>query len=274
MSTPMTTPMTTAPATTLTSARPRTGAAPSAATRTLRYALHTTRMTVTNVMFMLFTIAMPVGMYLLFGMLFGDQADGQARGMIMVNMAAYGGLGAAVTAGTQIQEDQRNGFLRQLIVAGLSPRSFLAGSVMAASAVIIPALIAVGLVGLATGVELAPARFLATIGVLWLGLLPTILIGIVLGTVLKGGAAMAGGVITMMAMAIFGGLWMPLEAFPTWMQQLGQAMPTYWISQLGQWTMHGEELPVTGLLVIGAWTLVLGLLCALGMRRAVGLERR
>src|SRR5699024_3283800 len=182
---------TSSPATTLSSARPRTSAAPSAATRTVRYALHTTRMTVTNVMFMIFTIAMPVGMYLLFGMMFGEQGGGDARGIIMVNMAAYGGLGAAVTAGTQIQEDQRNGFLRQLIVAGLSPRSFLVGSVMAASAVIVPALVAVGLVGLATGVELAPARFLATIGVLWLGLLPTILIGIVLGTVLKGGAAMA-----------------------------------------------------------------------------------
>ena len=270
----MNTPMTTAPATTLTSARPRTAAAPSAATRTLRYALHTTRMTMGNVMFMVFTIALPVGMYLLFSMMFGDQAEGQVRTMIMVNMAAYGGLGAAVTAGTQIQEDQRNGFLRQLIVAGLSPRSFLAGSVMAASAVIIPALIAVGLVGLATGVELDLLHFAATVAVLWLGLLPTILIGIVLGTVLKGGAAMAGGVITMMAMAIFGGLWMPLETFPTWMQQLGQAMPTYWISQLGQWTTQGGELPVTGLAVIGAWSAVLGVLCAVSLRGAVGLRRR
>lgn len=264
----------TSTAATTTAATARTTAAPSAATRTVRYALHTTRMTVTNVMFMVFTIALPVGMYLLFGMMFGEAADGQARGMIMVNMAAYGGLGAAVTAGTQIQEDQRSGFLRQLIVAGLSPRSFLAGSVMAASAVILPALIAVGLVGIATGIEVGPESFLATIVVLWLGLLPTILIGIVLGMVLKGGTTMAGGVITMMAMAIFGGLWMPLEMFPSWMQQVGQAMPTYWISQLGQWSMYDGELPVTGLLVIGAWTVVLGGLCALSLRRAVGLKRR
>ncbi|WP_245822515.1 ABC transporter permease [Brachybacterium avium] len=261
---------------TLTSTAPaaRAAAAPSDASRTLRYALHTTAMTVTDVMFMVFTIAMPVGMYLLFGMMFGDQGGGEARGMIMVNMAAYGGLGAAVTAGTQIQEDQRTGFLRQLIVAGLSPRSFLAGSVMAASAVIIPALIAVSVVGLATGVEVGPAAFLLTIVVLWLGLLPTILIGIVLGMVLKGGTAMAGGVVTMMAMAIFGGLWMPLEMFPTWMQQIGHAIPTYWISQLGQWSMYGGDLPVTGLLVIGAWTLGLGVLCALSLRGAVGLKRR
>ena len=253
---------------------PRTAAAPSAATRTLRYAAHTTAMTVTNVAFMVFTIALPVGMYLLFSMMFGAEAEGQARGLIMINMAAYGGLGAAVTAGTQIQEDQRNGFLRQLVVAGLSPRSFLIGSVIAASAVIVPALAAVGLVGLATGVEASPDRFLLTLVVLWLGLLPTILIGLVLGMVLRGAAAMAGGVVTMMAMAIFGGLWMPLEMFPQWMQELGRLLPTYWISSLGQWSLQGAELPVTGLVVIGAWTLVLGALCLVSMSRAVGLQRR
>lgn len=255
-------------------AAPRTAAAPSAASRTLRYAAHTTAMTVTNVAFMVFTIALPVGMYLLFSMMFGDEAAGEARGMIMVNMAAYGGLGAAVTAGTQIQEDQRTGFLRQLVVAGLSPRSFLAGSVLAASAVIVPALLAVGLVGLVTGVEAAPGAFLLTLAVLWLGLLPTILIGLVLGMVLRGAAAMAGGVVTMMAMAIFGGLWMPLEMFPQWMQSLGHALPTYWISDLGTWALYGGDLPLVGLAVIGAWTLALGVLCLASMSRAVGLQRR
>ncbi|GAA1284358.1 MULTISPECIES: ABC transporter permease [Brachybacterium] len=252
----------------------RTTATPSAARRTVHYALHTTRMTVTDVPFMVFTIALPVGMYLLFSMMFGDEADGQARGMIMINMAAYGGLGAAVTAGTKIQEDQRNGFLRQLIVAGLSPRSFLAGSILAASAVIIPALAAVGLVGLVSGVEAAPTAFLATLAVLWLGLLPTILVGLVLGMVLKGGAAMAGGVVTMMAMAIFGGLWMPLEMFPTWMQSFGHAIPTYWISSLGEWALYGTSFPLTGVAVIGAWTAALALLCTVSMSRAVGLSRR
>ena len=252
----------------------RTAAAPSAATRTVRYAAHTTAMTATNIAFMVFTIALPVGMYLLFSMMFGAEAEGQARGLIMINMAAYGGLGAAVTAGTQIQEDQRNGFLRQLVVAGLSPRSFLVGSVIAASAVIVPALAAVGLVGLATGVEASPGRFLLTLVVLWLGLLPTILIGLVLGMVLRGAAAMAGGVVTMMAMAIFGGLWMPLEMFPSWMQSLGHALPTYWISDLGRWALYGGDVPLTGLAVIGAWTLVLGLLCLVSMSRAVGLQRR
>ena len=99
-------------------------------------------------------------------------------------------------------------------------------------------------------------------------------IGLVLGMVLKGGAAMAGGVVTMMAMAILGGLWMPLEMFPDWMQTLGRFIPTYWISRLGEWTMYGGDLPATGLLVIGVWTLVLATVTAVSMSRAVGLSRR
>ncbi|PMC74977.1 ABC transporter permease [Brachybacterium sp. UMB0905] len=251
-----------------------TSAALSPAVRTARYALHSTRMTVTNVMFMVFTIALPVGMYLLFSTMFGDEADGAARGLMMVNMAAYGGLGAAVNAGVQIQEDQRTGFLRQLIVAGLSPRSFLIGSITAASVVILPALLFVGLIGLATGVEASPTQFVTVLAVVWLGLVPTVLIGIALGMVLTGGAASAGGVVTMMAMAIFGGLWLPLEMFPSWMQDLGEALPTYWIARLGEWALLGGEFPTTGLLVIGIWSVVFAGICAVGMRYAVGLKRR
>src|SRR5690625_6325303 len=105
----------------------------------------------------------------------------------MVNMAAYGGLGAAVTAGTQVQEDQRNGFLRQLIVAGMSPRTFLVGSVIAASAVIVPALAAVVAVGVVNGVDVGPLPLLDTLVVLWIGLLPSILIDMIQGSVPHGG---------------------------------------------------------------------------------------
>src|SRR5690625_7072722 len=71
----------TGPAAPAVTAPPRTvGPPPSALRRTLRYAGHTTRMTVTNIFFMLFTIALPVGMYLLFGMLIGEQDGGQVRG--------------------------------------------------------------------------------------------------------------------------------------------------------------------------------------------------
>ena len=78
----------------------------------------------------------------------------------------------------------------------------------------------------------------------------------------------------MMGMAILGGLWLPLEAFPQWMQTIGKGLPSHWIAQLGTWTLHGGELPVTGLIVIVIWTVVLGAICAVSLNKAIGLNRR
>ncbi|EWS79611.1 ABC transporter permease [Brachybacterium phenoliresistens] len=242
--------------------------------RAAAYAYHSIRITLHQVPFVVFTIALPVGMYLLFSMMFGDMGEGAARAGIMVNMAAYGGLGAAVTAGAQIQEDLRTGFLRQLMVAGLTPRGFLIGSLAAASAIVLPALVAVFLTGAVTGVDATPGRMIAAIGVLWAGLLPAILIGLVLGMFLRGSAASAGSVVVMMLMAIAGGLWMPLEMFPGWMQSLGQGLPTFWMSRWGAWALGGPQAPAIGLLVVGIWVAALALTVLLGMRRSRGGSRR
>ncbi|MFC0675349.1 ABC transporter permease [Brachybacterium hainanense] len=247
-----------------------TPAAPSDLARAAAYALHSVRITLHQVPFVVFTIALPVGMYLLFAMMFGDEGGGAARAGIMVNMAAYGGLGAAMNAGARIQDDLRTGFLRQLMVAGITPRGFLAGSLASASAIVLPALIAVFLVGALTGVDLAPGRMVAGIAVLWLGLLPAILIGLVLGMFLRGSAASAGSVVAMMLLAIAGGLWMPLSMFPSWMQTIGHGLPTHWLSQAGIWALGGTGFPVTGVLVVGLWVLVLGGIVLLGMRRSQG----
>lgn len=242
--------------------------------RAAAYAYHSIRITLHQVPFVVFTIALPVGMYLLFSMMFGEMGGGAARAGIMVNMAAYGGLGAAITAGSQIQEDLRTGFLRQLMVAGLTPRGFLLGSLAAASAIVLPALVAVFAVGAVTGVEVGVGRMLAGILVLWAGLLPAILIGLVLGMFLRGSAASAGSVVAMMLLAIAGGLWMPLEMFPSWMQTLGHGLPTYWMSRWGTWTLGGPQAPAVGLLVVGVWVAVLAATVLLGMRASKGGSRR
>src|SRR5690625_7386547 len=87
----------TGPAAPAATAPPRTvGPPPSALRRTLRYAGHTTRMTATNIFFMLCTIALPVDMYLLFDTLVGERDGGQVGGLSVVDLAGYGGGGAAV----------------------------------------------------------------------------------------------------------------------------------------------------------------------------------
>ncbi|MDO5644397.1 MAG: ABC transporter permease [Dermabacter sp.] len=258
-----------------------TGRAPLAAggrrsglARTANYTLASVLMTLRDFLFLFFTIAFPVMMYLFFAAMFGDQADGAARTIILMNMAIYGGLGASMSAGTQLQKDARSGFLRQLTIAGLSPREFLVGCIACGSIVIIPALVVVFAVGAATGAELTVSTFTLGILVLWLALIPTQLIGIALATFLPESAANAASIALLMALAILGGLWFPMDQFPEVMQAIGRLTPAYWVAELGQWAVLGANFPPMALVGIGAWTLALLLVCGIGLRRSVARSAR
>ena len=77
-----------------------------------------------NTPFMVFVIAMPTAMYLMFSAMWGDAvlADGTSFGaVLMTMMATYGGLGAALHAGNAIQAERSTGWLRQIQLTPLRP---------------------------------------------------------------------------------------------------------------------------------------------------------
>lgn len=249
----------------------------SQVTRAARFALASSTVTLRKGMFLFFTIALPIALFLMFNGLFGKASAGSttAGTLIMVNLAAYGGFGAAINAGAMIQLERADGWLRQLMVAGLTPRSFVIGKLVAALVVVLPALVGVYLTGvLVGGVRITLAEAAASLGVLWLGMIPLVLLGLALGLALKPSAVQAAATIGLMGLAIIGGLWMPVEMFPPWMQSIAQVTPTYWIGKLGAWAITGGGLPVRGILVLLAWTVGLALVSSLLLRRAAGSSSR
>jgi ABC-2 type transport system permease protein len=269
--------MTTAPALTTTAAAASPGigrGAPASQTRrTVRFALSSTSTTLRKGMFLFFTVALPILMFLMFNEIFGKEAIGQGGDtvgtFIMVRMAAYGGLGAAVNAGAIIQLERTNGWLRQLMVAGLTPRSFVIGKMVAAMVIVLPALIGVYLAGaLVAGIHLDALEAVRSLLALWIGMLPLVLLGLVVGLALKPSAVGAATTIGMMLLAVAGGLWFPYEMFPSWLQTISRFTPTYWVGELGTWGIIGEDFPVRGAVTLAAWTLGLAVIAALLLGRA------
>lgn len=250
---------------------PTRSAPASQFTRGVRYARSATVVTLSRGMFLFFTIGMPVAMFLLFNGLFGKEAAGDTSygTLIMIRMAAYGGLGAAINTGALIQLERTNGWLRQLMVAGLTPRAFVAGRMAAAMGVVLPVLTAVFLCGIAfAGVRMSPGAALLSLLQLWIGMIPMILLGLVIALALKPTAAQPVITIGMMALAMLGGLWFPAELFPGWLQTVSAFTPSRWLGELGTWSVTGAAFPVQGLLVLIAWTVVLGTLAGLLLGRA------
>lgn len=266
-----TAPVPTARAATRGSALADRGTPASQSSRTVRFAIASTTVTLRKGMFLFFTVALPVLMFLMFNQIFGKQIEGgeTVGTFIMVRMAAYGGLGAAVNAGAIIQLERTGGWLRQLMVAGLTPRSFVIGKMVAAMVVVLPALLGVFCAGLLfAGIHLSAGQMVRSLLALWIGMLPLVLLGLVVGLALRPSAVGAATTIGMMLLAVAGGLWFPYEMFPSWLQTISRFTPTYWLGELGTWGVVGDGFPVRGAITLAIWTLVLAVLAALLLGRA------
>jgi ABC-2 type transport system permease protein len=229
---------------------------------------------VRDVRYLVLAIAMPVGLYLLFTMLFGSHGE-RVEGIpqtveLMVAMAVYGGMWAVFSAtGPRIASERDLRWLRQLRVTPLKAWSLIVSKVIGAMAVALPAIILVCLTAvLVHGVRLPAGEWIALVAAVWLAMLPLTLIGFAIGYLVSGETA--SGVVTVLyfALGALGGLWMPVMLLPQVMQSLAHALPTNRIADLGWKIAAGQTPSAQSLLVLAGWTAAAGVLAVVSYRHA------
>ena len=235
------------------------------------------RRCVRDVRYLLIAVALPIGLYLLFTGLFG--AHGQrAQGLpqpteLMVAMIAYGAMWAVFSAtGPRIAHERAIGWDRQLRATPLSPAAALSGKLLTALAAALPAMALVALTAvLSHHVQLSAAQWLAILTTMWAGVLPLALLGLAIGYLTADDIAFPITMALYFALGALGGLWIPLSVMPLAMVQIGQALPSNSVAQLG-WRIAGGQASVPrAVLVLTAWTLGSGLIALLAYRhRATG----
>lgn len=247
-------------------------------TATVHYGLHTARLTLKNWAYLIFTVGMPLVMYVLFDQLFGSEqaAPGvTVSALVMIQMAAYGSLGAAMSGGSFLALERRTGWFRQLTITGLPPRGFLIARGLVVCLLVLPALILVCAAGYLIGGVRAPlAAWPAAIGLMWLSLIPLALLGLVIGVWVKGEAVQGVATLSMLVLSLAGGLWFPASIMPHTMQVIAKFLPSYWIARFGEWPFLHGSFPWLGIVVLGAWSLACVLLGAVGYRRAAATSKR
>jgi len=226
-----------------------------------------------DVRYLVIAVAMPIGLYLLFAGLFG--AHGQsAQGLpqpteLMVAMIAYGAIWAVFSAtGPRIAHERAIGWTRQLRVTPLSPASALSGKLLTALTAALPAMVLVALTAVASHhVQLGAAQWLAMLAAMWAGVLPLALLGLAIGYLAGDEVAFPLTMALYFALGALGGLWMPPSVMPHAMQDIGQALPSNAVAELG-WRIAGGQASVPkAVLVLAAWTLGSGLAALLAYRR-------
>jgi len=231
------------------------------------------RRSLRDVRYLVIAVAMPIGLYLLFTGLFG--AHGQrAQGLpqpveLMIAMIAYGAMWAVFSAtGPRIAHERAIGWTRQLRVTPLGAASALSGKLLTALAAALPAMALVALTAvLSHHVHLSVAQWLAILSTMWAGVLPLALLGVAIGYLAADEIAFPLTMALYFALGALGGLWIPLSMMPLAMLQIGQALPSNSVAELGWRIAGGQASVLRAVLVLTAWTLGSGLVALLAYRR-------
>jgi ABC-2 type transport system permease protein len=213
---------------------------------------------------LIFTFAIPLVMLLIFGSAYGgsgqvDKVTGLPWLVVTtVQMAGYGGMMAALGQAFNIVTERSIGWNRQLRVTPLSGTGYLISKVVAALAT---ALVAIVLLILVSVVVLhAQLSFggwaMAALG-LWVGVIPFALLAVMIGQFAKPQFAQPLFMVVFFGMAILGGLWIPLQIMPSWVANVAQVVPSYWLNKLGQMGAGLTGNVMEPMLVLLGWTVVL-----------------
>ena len=127
---------------------------------------------------------------------------------------------------------------------------------------------------LLTSAEVAPVRVLIGLGAIAAASLPFMLLGMAIGYALPMKAAIAVIQVAFFALAFGGGLFLPPQLFPDWLNAISQFLPSRQARDFVIWAVQGGDLqPLTWLGLIG-WTIVLLALVLLLFRRDEGRRYR
>ena len=231
------------------------------------------RRSMREVRYLIIAVAMPIGLYLLFTGLYGARGQ-RAQGLpqpaeLMIAMIAYGAMWAVFSAtGPRIAHERAIGWTRHLRVTPLTPAAALSGKLLTALAAALPAMALVALTAVASHhVQLSAAQWLAMLAAMWAGVLPLALLGLAIGYFAADEIAFPLTMALYFALGALGGLWMPLSTMPLTMQDIGQALPSNSVAELGWRIAGGQASMPRAVLVLTAWTLGSGLSALFAYRR-------
>src|SRR5947208_5300317 len=139
------------------------------------YLLGELRRTFRNPRYLIFSLSMPVVLFLLFSSGSGNDRIGglSVPAYIMVSMATFGAMSGVFSTAGRIALERSTGWNRQLRLTALTGRQYVLSKAISGFSVAAPALVIVFLAGaLAKGVDLPALRWPAIGLSVLLGLLP------------------------------------------------------------------------------------------------------
>lgn len=225
------------------------------------------RRAVRNGRYLIFAVVVPSVMFLLFVNLYGSQGGTFANGMpvttsLMMNMALFGVMAGPLAVGARIAVERGHGWQKQLRLTPLTGGGYLGTKAALGMLVGLPGILLVCVIGAFSGVRMDAMHWVGVVATLWLGAIPFVLLGIVIGLIATPDGMQAITGLASMLFGLLGGIWIPADVAPGWLASAMKALPTYWVKELTQAPFIAGVDVKQALFVILLWVAGLSLVAA------------
>ncbi len=227
--------------------------------------------TVRNRSFFIFSLIFPLILYFTIA---GGNRHARIAGIAfplyyMTGMISFGTMSAVIGGGSRIALERQVGWTRQLRITPLSTLDYLRTKLVTSYLMAAISLILIALAAVSYGVSLSAGHWLLMAGLVFVGLIPFAVLGIMVGNLVNPDTMGPGiGGLTSL-FAILGGSFGPLANSGV-LHQIAELVPSYWIVQAGATALGGNSWPLKGWIVIAVWTAVLARGAVFAYRRSGG----
>jgi len=208
----------------------------------------------------IFTLVMPVVLYLIIGSndTYGNEraGSGNVSAYILISMAAYGAVLAATSGGAMVANERALGWSRQLRLTPLSPIAYIATKAIVALAFGALSVLAVNVVGTLNGKAEMPTHvWIEAALIAWAGSIVFGAFGLFMGYLLPSENVMQVLGPVLAGLAALGGLWFPIDAHTT-LGHISAVTPIYGLAQLARWPLYGGAPHIGWILNLVGWLAV------------------
>lgn len=174
---------------------------------------------------------MPIVFYVIFTRIFNNALDDQKlwQAHYLMSMASFSVMGSAImTLGIRLVEERKQGWSMFMRITPLSDHAYFAAKMIGQTVIhIFSILIIFTAGGLINGVSLSLWEWLMCGAWILFGSLPFLAIGTLVGTMKRVDTASGVSNMLYMVLAMCGGMWMPMEILPNFVQTIGKWLPSY-----------------------------------------------
>ncbi|MFC5450291.1 ABC transporter permease [Paenibacillus aestuarii] len=214
-----------------------------------------------NKRFFVFSIIMPAIFYFIFTSTVGDRTQVGGvdwKAYYLMSMTVFGVVGACVnTLSIRFAQERTQGWIRMIEITPLPSSAYVLSKIVSQSIVNLVTIVVMFLIGsIVKGVELSLLQWVLCGLWIWLGALPFMALGVLIGTLKSVEVTQVVAQIVFMGTSILGGLWFPTEIMPKVMQQIASFSPSFRFGQ-GAWNIiAGGGLSLSGICILAAYLLI------------------